>query len=76
MRVHPPTYSAGRGMTDRINLERLHEASDAALAAAHAAALDRAHSAPKGAPWSDAWSRFSREADRIGNEIARRKSSP
>lgn len=71
-------------MRDQINMERLWEASDEQLAAAHANALDRAHNAPKNLfrnadgtaslGNSDAWARFSREANRIGDEIARRSA--
>lgn len=63
-----------------INLERLHEATDEQLTEAYAAAIAKAHDAPKdmrGDPpiidGSAAWARFSREAERIGNEIDRRR---
>lgn len=62
---------------DRINYERLWEASDEALARAHEAALKKAHDAPKDddppGRGAAAWARFSQEANRIGDEIARRK---
>lgn len=64
-----------------INLERLGEASIEQLELAYAATLAKAHDAPhdmRGDPpiidGSQAWARFSREACRIGDEIARRKS--
>lgn len=64
-----------------LNLERLHEATDEQLAVAYAAALVMAHNAPReiaGDPpvlnGSMAWAARSREAFRLGGEIARRKN--
>jgi hypothetical protein len=75
-----PTGDPGLEVQRRhpINFEKLHEATDAQLAEAYAAALARAHRAPKlygdnDAPTgSDAWARFSNEALRVGAEINRR----
>ncbi len=64
-----------------INLERLWEATDQQLAEAYAIAIAKAHHAPvemRGDPpiisGTMAWARFSREAERISNEIARRRN--
>lgn len=71
-------------MQGRVNLERLHEASDEALASAYSAALERAHNAPLATFCLDhdghkhltdhksSFAMFSREAFRLGNEISRR----
>ena len=66
-------------MTRPINLERLHEATDQQLADAYARALQLAHDAPKDMPnegmASPTWAVRSREAFRIGDEIARREKN-
>lgn len=61
-----------------INFEKLGEASEDQIAEAYAAALVKAQEAPKSDTGnaSDAWARFSREAERIGQEIDRRRSKP
>jgi hypothetical protein len=58
---------------DQINLERLHEATDAQLAEAHLEATRQAHGAPKEPDGgSMTWARRSREAFRLEAEIVRR----
>jgi len=68
--------------SDRINLERLHEAANEALLEAYAVALELAHDAPKelmGDPpvinshgAFGTWAARSKAAFRLGDEIARR----
>lgn len=65
----------------RVNYERLHEASDEALAGAFAHWITRAHRAPKelaGDPpviaGSGAWATFSAQAFRVKAEIDRRRA--
>lgn len=68
-----------------VNLERLWEATDEELADAYARAIERARNAPLATYCEDhdghrhlmdhktSWASFSREADRIGLEMDRRR---